>query len=147
VAATEPDRVRRLREKVERYLGELYAEAAQPGPDGASMIAKGSAVALIKAVELSGGRTGVIVFSITNMGVRVDDELTRFIATENGKLVFGVLHLEESESAVALSHTLLGEFLNREELNVAVAGVIAVADEYDDRIKARFGGRLAREAG
>lgn len=128
-------------------MSELYGDAWERGPENTFVVTRGSAVAFVRPIDLPGERTGVAVVSITNVGMRMDDELTHFIATENGKLAFGALHLDEGNSAVALGHTLLGTFLNREELNVAIAAVSSLADDYDDRIKARFGGRLARELG
>ena len=44
-----------------------------------------------------------------------------------------------------LTHALLGDFLNGEELAVAVNTLADTADEYDDRIKARFGGHSFAE--
>ena len=69
----------------------------------------------------------------------------RFPAT--GKLLFGSLQLMEDGPALVLGYTLLGEFLNRTELEVAIAAVGATADDYDDVIKARFGGRTFAESG
>lgn len=142
----EPEQVAALRRKLERYLEELFG-GSQTDPDGDFVIGSGSAPVWIRPIELSGGRTGVRIWSITNVDARVDDELTRFLATENGRLVFGGFQLSEDGSTVAVGHTLLGEFLNRKELEVAVAGVGLTADHYDDVIKERFGGRLFGEPG
>jgi hypothetical protein len=133
-----------LRTKVERYLEELYG-GYQVDADGDFALGAESARAWVRPVELPGGRTGVRVWSITNVGMRVDDELTRFLATENAKFVFGSLALDEGRPAILFGHTLLGEFLNRRELEVAVDAVVSIADEYDDRIKSRFGGQLFSE--
>ena len=140
----EAEAVAALRRKLERYLGELFG-GARVDPEGDFVIGRGSAVTWIRPIELPGERTGVRIWSITNVEMRVDDELTRFIATENGKLLFGVFHLEESRPALIFAHTLLGEFLNRKELEVAVDAVDSAADVYDDLVKARFGGRLFSE--
>lgn len=136
--------VEELRRTLERYLDEIFG-GHQADPEGDYVVAFGSAMTFLRPAEIYGGQTAVRVWSITNLDVPVTDELTRFVATENGKLVFGVLSLDESRGAVVLAHTLLGEFLNREELKVAVAAVASVADGYDDQIKTRFGGRLFTE--
>lgn len=140
----EAEAVAALRRKLERYLGELF-DGFEIDPDGDFVIGSGSAAVWLRAIELVGERTGVHIWSITNVDMRVDDELTRFIATENRDLLFGVLHLAEDRPAVALGHTLLGEFLNRKELETAVNAVADAADAYDDRIKARFGGTIFTE--
>lgn len=128
-----------LTSKLERYLEEIFG-GFQRDPDGDFVVRSGSAALWIRPFEIEGGRTAVRVWSITNVDVTVDDELTRFIAVENGRLLFGSLQLAEDRPSVLLGHTLLGEFLNRKELEVAVAAVGSTADHYDDLIKARFGG-------
>ena len=141
---TEVEAVAALRRKVERYLEELFG-AYEVDADDDFVVASGSAAVWVRPIELVADRTGVRIWSVTNLDLRVDDELTRFIATENANLLFGVLYLEEGRPAVAVGHTLLGEFLNRRELEVSVTEIAEAADRYDDQIKARFGGRLLTE--
>ena len=134
------DAVATLRRTLERYLEELFG-GFQVDTDDDFVVGSGSAAVWIRPIELFGERTGVRIWSITNVEMKVDDELTRYVATENGNLLFGVLHLAEDQPAVVLGHTLLGEFLNRRELETAIGAVAEAADAYDDVIKARFGGR------
>jgi hypothetical protein len=47
---------------------------------------------------------------------------------------------------IIFSHTLLGgATLNEEELTTTIADVAIIADEYDDRIAARYGGQTMQE--
>lgn len=135
-----------LTTRLERYLEEIFG-GFQRDSDGDFVVGSGSAALWIRPFETGRGTTAVRVWSITNVGVRVDDELTRFIAVENGRLLFGSLQLAEDGGSVLLGHTLLGKFLNRKELEVAVGAVGATADHYDDLIKARFGGRTFGDPG
>jgi len=105
------------------------------------VVQRGSARVFIRPIEQE-GRTFAQILSITNVGVTIDGQLTRFLATENTDLPFGKFGLVEEGAHVTIGHTLLGDFLNREELKVAVGAVADTADEYDDTIKSRFGGRL-----
>ena len=84
--------------------------------------------------------TVVLVCAWTNRGMRVDAELTEFIATENRNLLFGRLSLDAERPAVRLDNNLLGDYLNFEELAVAVACVAKEAERYGELIEARFGG-------
>lgn len=88
-----------------------------------------------------GARTVVRIWAITNVDVKLTDELTRFLVSENAKLAFGGFEIHEA-GRVAFSHTLLGDFLQRAELEVAVAAVATTADRYAAEIKSRFGGKL-----
>lgn len=85
--------------------------------------------------------TVVLVRAWTNVEMRLDPELSEFIATENDGLLFGKLSLDTARPSVRLEHVLLGDYLNFDELIVAVACVAHEADRYDDLIVARFGGR------
>lgn len=91
-----------------------------------------------------GGRTCVRIWAITNVDVNVSDELTRYLVTETATLPYGGFELHAA-GRVALSHTLLGEFLQRTELEVAVTAMAATADRYAAEIKSRFGGKLFGE--
>jgi hypothetical protein len=135
-----------LRQALERYLVESFGDYEQDA-DGDYVVRRGSAVVYVRPLEWQQGQTLVRIWSVTNIGVRVDGELTRFLATENRSFVFGGFALDESGPAVIFGHTLLGDFLSREEVAQAVAAVAETADEYDDRIRARFGGRLPSQPG
>jgi hypothetical protein len=138
MASTDP--VALLRETLERYLEEAPLDFTVDA-DGDFAVPRGSAVTWIRPVEWTDGQTIVRIWSITNVGMRVDGELTRFLAVESGKLVYGGLSLDESRPSVHLGHTLLGDFLSRQELEDAVHAIASTADVYDELIEARFGGR------
>jgi hypothetical protein len=42
---------------------------------------------------------------------------------------------------ISMGHTLLGDYLDEEELNAAMFGVLGAADELDDPMQKRFGGK------
>ena len=84
--------------------------------------------------------TVVLVCAWTNRDMRVDAELTELIATENRDLLFGRLSLDPERPSVRLDNNLLGDYLNFEELAVAVACVAKEAEHYGKLIAARFGG-------
>jgi hypothetical protein len=57
---------------------------------------------------------------------------------------FGHLSLTENKDdnrlKLWLTHSLLGDYLDVEELKTAVAGMASNADRLDDELQARFGG-------
>lgn len=81
--------------------------------------------------------------------VPVTDDLFRWVATEGAGYRFGNAHLflDESETTAHLffSHTLLGDYLDEDELNYAVAAVGFTADRLDDELLPLFGGRRAAD--
>jgi len=64
----------------------------------------------------------------------------------NALLRFGAFAYVPTGEVIVFSHTLLGgATLNATELTAAVRDVAIIADEYDDRIAARYGGQTMQE--
>jgi hypothetical protein len=134
-----------LRTSLEDDLREGFGTTERDS-DGDFVVRQGSAVVWVRPLESVDDTTFVRMWSFTNTDVRLDTGLSEFLATENGKLVFGRFELDErTRPTVVFSHTLLGDFLNRAELEAAVRALAVAADLYDDQIKERFGGTLFRE--
>jgi hypothetical protein len=79
-------------------------------------------------------------------GVPASPALYEWIAKEGGKYFFGhVLASEDSDDPgklfVMMTHTLLGDYLDEEELAAAMWGVLGSADDLDDELQQRFGGK------
>lgn len=77
--------------------------------------------------------------------------LFEYLAREAPKLWFGSIAVWEDEKdqgklSLTLSHTLLGDFLDEEELSTAMYGVLNSADELDDKMQQRFGGKRWTDA-
>lgn len=136
---SESEAVATLRKTLEKDLQEIFG-SYRVDKDGDFMIDHDGTMTWIRPVPWAEDQTIVRIWSITNVGVRVDPELTKFLVTENGKVVFGGFSLDESKPAVLFAHTLLGDFLQKKELEVAIAAVVVTANQYDDMIKERFGG-------
>ena len=130
------------REQVEKQLRESGI-AFGVDQDGDLAVPFGNTITFIRPVEESGTKL-VRIWAITNVDIELSDELTRFLATENAKLAFGGFEVDGSRK-VALSHTLLGDYLQRAELEAGLAAVAVAADRYNDDIKSRFGGKLFGE--
>lgn len=131
-----------LRRRLERYLQELGV-AYSVDRAGDFAVPAGHATTFVSARD-RGELTVARIWAITNVDVEPTDELTRYLLTENAKIAFGGFQTDGS-SKVALSHTLLGDYLQRAELEVALAFVASTADRYAEEIKRRFGGKLFGE--
>lgn len=134
-----------LRDKLAGYLRNTTANVGVDA-DGDFMIPYGSAFTWVRPVDWTEGRTLVRVWSITNVDLPVDGELTKFLLTANARIVFGGFRVDPSVPTVMLVHCLLGEYLNRDEFLTAVSAVATTADQYGPEIKAHFGGRLFNES-
>jgi hypothetical protein len=91
---------------------------------------------------LENGATVVRVFAITNLDVPVTADLTSFLLAKNLDFVFGGFALDVDNGAVWFNHNVLGDFMAAEELEATISAVAHTANQFDDEIKGRFGGRL-----
>ena len=72
--------------------------------------------------------------------------LYEWIAREGGKYYFGHVTAYDDSSAAGklflnMSHTLLGDYLDEEELHWALYAILGTADKLDDELKEKFGGK------
>lgn len=72
--------------------------------------------------------------------------LFEWIAKEGGRFFFGHVTAYDDSSApgklfLVMSHTLLGDYLDEEELHWALFTLLQTADKLDDELKEKFGGK------
>ena len=72
--------------------------------------------------------------------------LYEWIAKEGGNYFFGNVSAHDDSTApgklfLVMSHTLLGDYLDEEELSSAMYAMLGTADKIDDELKGRFGGK------
>jgi hypothetical protein len=74
-------------------------------------------------------------------GVRAEPSLFRQLLILNGQLRFGAFAYIPDGDLIMFGHSILGgETMDDKELVATVHDIALVADEYDDRIVARYGG-------
>jgi hypothetical protein len=135
-----------LRERVEEYLEEGFGHF-HTDEDGDYNLLHESARVFLCPRTWTDTRTVLRIFSITNVDVPASADLLVWLAGENFHLTFGHFAHKEKDRSVWFIHNLLGDFLDKEELLTAVRMVASQANDYDDRIKEKFGGRLFTEGG
>lgn len=72
--------------------------------------------------------------------------LFEWVAKNGGRFYFGHVTAYDDASApgklfLAMSHTLLGDYLDEEELHWALYTLLQTADKLDDELKEKFGGK------
>jgi hypothetical protein len=137
------ERVAELRKLVGKYLDELGIKYFRDSDDDFLVPFEESVRIHLVPKDFGDEMTVVQVIAPTNLDVNVTNELAMFVATENSKFVFGRLALYPEQKAVGFEESLLGTFLNRAELEVAIRVAATMANMYDDQIMQQFGGRKA----
>ncbi|HEY7875572.1 MAG TPA: YbjN domain-containing protein [Actinomycetota bacterium] len=137
----EPEKIVAVRETIETRLGAMF-ELYLVDQHGNYVLGLDSARVFVVPTWLENGATVVRVFAITNLDVPVTAELTSYLLAKNLDFVFGGFALDVDNGAVWFNHNVLGDFMTGEELEATLSAVAQTANQFDDEIKGRFGGRL-----
>ena len=141
----EPEGVVKLRELIEGKLAEMVDQYFTD-EHANYVVGIASARVFIVPTWIENGSTIIRVFAITNLDVPVTAELTSYLLQKNLEFVFGGFALDTKAGAIWFNHNLLGDFAHPEQLEATLGAVASTADQFDDEIKGRFGGRLYVDA-
>ena len=129
---------------IEKALGK--SPAFQKVDEALYVVRQGSTYVMISVVPTGRGskhddKCIVRVVAQVVSGVRPEASLFRQLLILNGKLRFGAFAYVPDGDVVIFHHSMLGgPTMDEKELIATVHDVALVADEYDDRIVARYGG-------
>ena len=140
----EPEAATKIREMIEgtlKYMLDRYVV----DDFGSYVFGFDSARVFVVPTWVEHGPSVIRVFAITNMDVPITAGLTTYLLEKNLEFVFGGFALDAARGAVWFNHNLLGDFTTPEAFEATVAAVAETANEYDDVISERFGGRLYTE--
>jgi hypothetical protein len=134
-----------VREVVEQQLRRIHGRV-EVDRDGDFVVRSGEVTAWIRVQGLQPELTAVVVVASVAGPLERVDEACRFLAAESLEMPLGHFELHGDGRAVAVSHTLLGEFLSGEELRGAIEVVLSAAAEYGPRVRREYGGGAATPA-
>ena len=131
-----------VRSRVETFLRDELGSVTID-KDGDFTVREGSARVFITVRPIGEEHVLVNIWSPLIKNVPASQELFEYLATGNlynfGKLV-AMREDDGKHARVVMSHVLLGDYLDPQELALAVAMVVMTADEVDTEIRERFGG-------
>ena len=133
-------------EKTEDFLHTLFGEVNVKVMDDTFVLQEGSTFVYIRTFPIGEKKSGVEIFSYVVVDIDVTEEMMRYLLTYNLRLMLGAFGLslgEDGKGTVLLTHTILGDSMDREELYASVSAIARVADDLDDQIVATFGGKTA----
>ncbi len=129
-----------VRERLEAALTRITRAPVERDADEDYVLAVGDVHVMVAPRMIPGGTVVVRVFAITNVGITVTPELGLFLARLNFGLVFGRFALDAEHRAIFFDEMLHGDQLGDEVLEATLKAVASTADEWDDRLKAMYGG-------
>ncbi|MBI3650110.1 MAG: hypothetical protein HY231_03595 [Acidobacteria bacterium] len=137
---------KKVYEKMREYLFTLFGEVNVTTMAEALVLQEGSTFVYVRAAAIGERQTSVEIFSYVIVEVEITDALMRYLLTYNLKLVLGGFGLsidDNGKGTVVLTHTILGDALDKEQLYTCVTAIARVADDLDDKIVQMFGGKTA----
>ena len=114
--------------------------------DGLYVVKQGSSMVMISVLDWNPDRAVVRCVAQLVKGVTMEVPLAMQLLEMNAMLRFGAFAYVPTGEVIVFSHTLLGgTTLNATELTATVRDVAIIADEYVDRIAARYGGQTMQD--
>jgi hypothetical protein len=133
-------------EKTRDYLHTLFGEVNVKATGDTFVLQEGSTFVYARTFPIGSNKSGVEIFAYVVVDLDVTEDLMRYLLTYNLRLILGGFGLsvgEDGKGSVVLTHTILGDSMDREELYGSVSAIARVADDLDDQIVTAFGGKTA----
>jgi hypothetical protein len=102
----------------------------------------GSALVEVLVFPWDGDDAIINTRSYVVVGAELKPDLMRYLLEENAKMIFGAFGISP-DSEILFEHSIVGSTCDMKELEASVKAVMEIADEYDDKIVDRWGGKRA----
>ena len=130
-------------EKLREYLGELFEDPYHDPENDHFYVRYGTTVLEISLDPYGPEETMIVIMSYCAQDVEIEEELLTGLLELNHQLPCGKFSVVGND--IFFAHSLFGRSLDPRDLLRAITAVATVADDYDDRIVARYGGQTALE--
>ena len=130
-------------EKVLPWMKEIVGDFATPREDMPIItVYVGSAIAQVGVFSWGENDATVTSRAYVVTGADLTQDLMKYLLNETADMRFGGFGLD-NDGDILFQHAIVGSRADKEELRASVMAVIITADEYDDKIVARWGGQRA----
>ena len=131
-------------EKLEEYLGELFEEPYHDPENDHFYVRYGTTVLEI-SVEPYGSEEAVVDHHVLLRAGRGARRGAAARACSSSTTRCPAAHFSVVGNDIFFAHSMFGRSLEPRDLLRAITAVATIADDYDDRIVARYGGQTALE--
>ncbi|MEY2634517.1 MAG: hypothetical protein RIS75_457, partial [Actinomycetota bacterium] len=144
------------KEKVSRYAANLFQDV-KIDSDGDLVISYESTIMFVRVIErdldqkgldfynkFSLSTTVIRVWAVALVELKPSAELFKWVATEGQEFFYGAFYLNESKDGtyeLVFQLNLPGDELDQGELNSALISIANGADDLDEELQKRFGGK------
>nr|MEE4268665.1 YbjN domain-containing protein [Candidatus Krumholzibacteria bacterium] len=133
--------------RIKKMMMELFGEAGAITYEDSPgwMVPSGSAMVHVSVNSWRDGEMHLIqIVSFVAQGTELTPGCLRYLLDENHQMAFGGFSID-SDGDIAFSHSLIAETCSKEELKTVVMAMSGTADEQDDTIVQRWGGKRAQD--
>jgi len=114
--------------------------------DDLTIVKQGSAYVMVQVVAWGEDRALVRCVAQMVTGIDMDGQLALKLLSMNSVLRFGTFAYVPEDKVLLFGHSILGGFaLDPDALVATVTDVAVIADDWDDRIIAEYGGRTMED--
>lgn len=132
-------------EKAGQHIKELFGEFAGTRTDfPAYFLRMGSALVHASVYPWGDNDAIIAVRSYVVTGTEKTPELLEYLLRQNDGMRFGAFCLD-ADGDIAFEHSIVGSTCSKEELRASIMAVISTADQFDDQIVSRWGGKRATD--
>ena len=129
--------------KVKEYLAELFEDPYHDPENDHFYVRYGTTVLEISVEPYGPEEAVVTIMSYCVQDVEMEDDLLLGLLELNHQLLCGSFSVVGND--IFFAHSLFGSSLEPRDPLRAITSVATLADDYDDRIVARYGGQTALE--
>ncbi len=130
-------------EKVGPWVRELFGKLASRRDDRPVIrILQGSAYAQVGVFAWGESDAIITTRAYVVSGAMLTPEMMYYLLRENEGMPFGAFGVDK-DGDILFEHSIVGSTCDKKELEASVIAVLRTADEYDDQIVERWGGRRA----
>lgn len=129
-------------ERISPWMFEIFGGGVLTFDEPLFIINLGSAVASTRVIPWETDDALITTRSYVVTDIELTPELTYYLLRENNGIRFGRFALD-AENDIVFEHSLVGSTCDQIELEYSVHTVVKLADNYDDEIVARWGGKRA----
>ncbi len=132
------EKMQAFKQMLEMYLQEIVGPF-EKGQDFYRIPYESTAIILIPLEW--GPRILLRVAAVILKEITGDPELDKTLSELNREYLFGKFNYYPDSNVIFIEHYLLGDYLDKEELAVTLRALALTADEVDDQLKEKFGGK------
>ncbi|MBC7248056.1 MAG: YbjN domain-containing protein [Actinobacteria bacterium] len=128
-------------EMIVPWMKEIWGELARfPEDQPVIVVDVGSTLALVVVFPWGEDEAVIETRAMVTKGTELTPDLLRYLLENNERMRFGSFAVG-SNGEIFFIHSIVGSTCDKNELRASTRAVVSTADEYDDKIVQRWGGK------